>query len=103
MVKKKDIIEIGDDVINALRDATSKMETEIAKDILKNKAKIKKSHIQGQSNLDKDFKASLVEVQKPEPSVGGTIAGMDFRQFAATQVFFLIVEQEKYVVYTKKI
>lgn len=59
-------------------------------------------YLTNRNNMLEDFRSSLREVQKEKPSVGGTIAGMDFQQFSAAAVFMAIVEQENYIEYTEK-
>jgi hypothetical protein len=48
------------------------------------------------------FEICLEEVQKPSPSISGTVAGMDFKQFSAFQLIFYIKEQENLISYLKK-
>lgn len=59
-------------------------------------------YIRNRNDMLEDFKSSLEEVQKSEPSIGGIIAGMDFQDMAAYTVFNSIIEQEEYIKYTKK-
>jgi hypothetical protein len=54
-------------------------------------------YLEGKERTLEEFQSALKEVQRDEPSVGGKIAGMDFRQFSALQVFNIIVEQEQCV------
>lgn len=59
-------------------------------------------HLQGRNQIKKDFDYYLKEVQRDEPSIGGKVAGMDFRQFSAIQLFQMIKDQKEYVDYCKK-
>jgi hypothetical protein len=63
---------------------------------------LRETYLLNQSRTQADFRACLEEACKDKPSVPGIVAGMDFQQFSARQVFFYIVEQEKYIEYAKK-
>ena len=60
------------------------------------------NYLRNRNNMLEDFRSSLQEVQKDEPSVSGEIAGMNFQQFSAWNIFNSIVEQEEYIEYTEK-
>lgn len=62
----------------------------------------RENYLRNRNNMLGDFRASLQEVQKPEPSVPGEIAGMNFQQFSDWNVFNSIVQQEEYIEYTEK-
>jgi len=72
------------------------------KKITKESEADRENYICNRDNMLADFNACLAEVQKDKPSVGGTIVGMDFQQFSAKQIFFLIIEQENYIKYSEK-
>lgn len=59
-------------------------------------------YLNNRNDMLEDFKASLEEVQRSSPSVGGIIAGMNFQDMAAYTVFNSIIEQEEYIEYTKE-
>lgn len=62
----------------------------------------RENYLRNRNNMIEDFRASLKEVQKPEPSVPGIIAGMNFQQFSAWTVFNSIIDQEEYIEYTEE-
>jgi hypothetical protein len=41
------------------------------------------------------FKDSLLEILRDKPSIPGTIGGLDYQQFAVTQVFYHLVEMQQ--------
>jgi hypothetical protein len=63
---------------------------------------VRQDYLRNRNAMLVDFRACLVEVRRPHPSVGGEIAGMNFQQLSAYSVFNSIIEQEKYIAYTEK-
>lgn len=66
------------------------------------KTTVREDYLRNRTHMLADFRSCLVEVQREHPSVGGTIAGMNFQQFSAWSVFNSIIEQEKYIAYAEE-
>ena len=57
---------------------------------------IRQIYLENRAAMLEQFNSALKEAQQDAPSMPGKVAGMDFQQFSAKQVFFLIKEQEEY-------